>query len=113
MGSTANEDKKTLAMLENKTRNLQAKVSALLAIEKDLRACVEQLQTSEKEMQSLEAVQKELADTRDSLDQKKIERTELELRAEVRVPLPLTYPPLIVGVWIARGEAAVKRPREG
>ncbi|KAI0060855.1 hypothetical protein BV25DRAFT_1827411 [Artomyces pyxidatus] len=82
MGTTANEDKKTLAAQEAKTRDLQAKVTALLNIEKDVRACVEQLQSIEKEVRSLEASQKELADTRDSLDDKRIERTELELRSE-------------------------------
>ncbi|TFY65685.1 hypothetical protein EVG20_g5406 [Dentipellis fragilis] len=82
MGATANEDKKTLGAQETKTRDLQAKISALLNIEKDIRACVEQLQTIEKEVRALEISQKELGDTKDHLDEKKIERTELEMRRE-------------------------------
>jgi kinetochore protein Nuf2 len=34
MGETAIEDKRTVAMLETKSRDLQAKISALLNIEK-------------------------------------------------------------------------------
>ncbi|KAG6841203.1 hypothetical protein C0991_000865 [Blastosporella zonata] len=82
MTSTAAEDKKTSTMLEAKTRDLQAKVSALLNIEKDVRSCIEQLQTIEKEVRSLQVSQKELADSRDDLDNKKIERNELKLRQE-------------------------------
>ncbi|KAG1715661.1 hypothetical protein ID866_1503 [Astraeus odoratus] len=82
MGAAAIEDKKTIAQQEAKARDLQAKISALSNIEKDLRACVEQLQTTEKEVQLLEIAQKELADVKDSLDYKKIERSELQMRKE-------------------------------
>jgi hypothetical protein len=49
----------------------------------DVRGCVEQLQTVEKEIQSLETSQKELADLKDHMDGKKIERSELNLKHEV------------------------------
>ncbi|KAI5983850.1 Nuf2 family-domain-containing protein [Pisolithus albus] len=82
MGAAAIEDKKAIAQHEAKARDLQAKISALSTIEKDLRACVEQLQTTEKEVQLLEAAQKELADVKDSMDYKKIERSELQMKKE-------------------------------
>ncbi|RDB21520.1 putative kinetochore protein NUF2 [Hypsizygus marmoreus] len=82
MSTTAVEDKKTVTMQEAKARDLQAKINALLNIEKDIRGCVEQLQTIEKEVRSLQMSQKELADLRDHLDDKKIERNELRLRQE-------------------------------
>ncbi|TFY79879.1 hypothetical protein EWM64_g4131 [Hericium alpestre] len=82
MGATASEDKRTLAAHEVKTRELQTKVSALLNIEKDVRASVEQLQTIEKEVRALELSQREVADSKDNSDEKKIERTELEMRHE-------------------------------
>ncbi|GLB35199.1 putative nuf2 family protein [Lyophyllum shimeji] len=82
MSTTAVEDKKTVAMQEAKARDLQAKINALLNIEKDLRSCIEQLQTIEKEVRSLQISQKELADLRDHLDDKKIERNELKLRQQ-------------------------------
>ncbi|KAA1478749.1 hypothetical protein DENSPDRAFT_875827 [Dentipellis sp. KUC8613] len=82
MGATASEDKRALAAQETKMRDLQAKVSALLNIEKDIRTCVEQLQIIEKEVRALETSRKELGDTKDHLDEKKIERTELEMRRE-------------------------------
>lgn len=84
MSATAAEDKRTLATNEAKIRDLQTKIAALLNIEKDVRWCVEQLQTYEKEMQTLDAAQKELADIRDHLDLTKSERTELLLKREVR-----------------------------
>ncbi|ETW85632.1 hypothetical protein HETIRDRAFT_309393 [Heterobasidion irregulare TC 32-1] len=80
MSTTAMEDKKTLGAQEAKARDLQAKISALLNIEKDVRGALEQLQTIEKEAYALELTQKEFIDTRDHLDQKKIERTELEMK---------------------------------
>ncbi|KAG6910904.1 hypothetical protein DXG01_006587 [Tephrocybe rancida] len=82
MSSTATEDKKTVAMQEAKARDLQIKINALLNIEKDVRSCIEQLQTIEKEVRSLQVSQKELADLRDHLDDKNIERNELKLRHE-------------------------------
>ncbi|KAJ8514657.1 hypothetical protein ONZ45_g7837 [Pleurotus djamor] len=82
MGSTAQEDRKTLSALDAKVRDLQAKINALLNIEKELRSCIEQLQVIEREMGSLQASQKELADLRDHLEMKHIERSELTLRQE-------------------------------
>ena len=68
---------------EAKARDLQANLSALSTIDKvssieltftfdsmfltqDLRACVEQLQMTDKEVQLLKASQKELADVKDT-----------------------------------------------
>ena len=51
-----------------------------------MRSCIEQLQTIEKEAQVLESSQKELADVKDSLDYKKIERIELQMKKEARLP---------------------------
>ena len=93
MGNSAAEEKRTVAANEAKTRDLQTKITALLNIEKDVRSCVEQLQTIEKEMRALDGAQKELGDLRDSLDRKKGERAELVMRREVGDPLwsPLSY----------------------
>ncbi|KAG1904029.1 Nuf2 family-domain-containing protein [Suillus fuscotomentosus] len=82
MGTTAIEDKKTVALHEAKARDLQAKISALVNIEKDVRSCIEQLQTTEKEVQLLEGSQKELAELKDSLEYKKVERGELQKKTE-------------------------------
>lgn len=90
-------------MHEVKARDLQAKVTALLNIEKvstklrylslpsqrivqDIHGCVEQLQTIEREVRSLQVSQKELVELKDHLDDKKIERNELTLRQEVKSP---------------------------
>lgn len=105
MSATVNEDKKTNASHEGKIRDLQAKITALLNIEKvcallptsrpaphpharcqDVRSCIEQLQMIEKESNTLDVSQKALADLRDQLDQKKGERLELDMRREVRLP---------------------------
>ncbi|KAI0928183.1 hypothetical protein AcW1_005507 [Taiwanofungus camphoratus] len=82
MGTTAAEDKKTVAMHESKIRDLQTKITALLNIEKEVRSCVEQLQTIEKEMHALDTSQKELTDLKDNLDQRKGERNELLMKRE-------------------------------
>ncbi|KAI1790724.1 Nuf2 family-domain-containing protein [Ganoderma leucocontextum] len=82
MGSNAAEEKRTVAANETKTRDLQAKIAALLNIEKDVRSCVEQLQTIDKEMRALDGAQKELGDLRDTLDRKQGERAELVMRRE-------------------------------
>ncbi|KAG6878754.1 hypothetical protein C0993_008053 [Termitomyces sp. T159_Od127] len=82
MSSTAAEDKRTVMTQEMKARDLQTRINVLLNIEKDVRGCVEQLQTIEKEVLSLQGLQKELSDLRDHLDDKKIERNELKLRQE-------------------------------
>ncbi|KAG0706409.1 Nuf2 family-domain-containing protein [Suillus ampliporus] len=82
MGATAIEDKKAVALHEVKARDLQAKISALVNIEKDVRSCIEQLQTTEKEVQLLEASQKELAELKDSLEYKKVECGELQKKTE-------------------------------
>ncbi|KAI0646761.1 Nuf2 family-domain-containing protein [Trametes meyenii] len=82
MGHTAVEEKRAVVANEAKTRDLQAKIAALLNIEKDVRSCVEQLQVIEKEMRVLDAAQKELGDLKDTLDRKKGERAELVMRRE-------------------------------
>lgn len=62
--------------------------SHLLGVERDpyplqdIRGCVEQLLTVEKEVRALVKLQKELADLRDRLADKGIERNELKLRQE-------------------------------
>jgi len=50
----------------------------------DVRGCIEQIQTIEREVQSLELSQKALGQLRDLRDEKVIERNELQLRQEVR-----------------------------
>ncbi|KAL6309187.1 Nuf2 family-domain-containing protein [Sparassis latifolia] len=82
MGATASEDKKTVATHETKIRDLQAKIAALLNIEKEVRSCVEQLQIIEKEMHALDVSQKDLMDLKDNLDRKKGERNELMMKRE-------------------------------
>ncbi|TCD67660.1 kinetochore-associated Ndc80 complex subunit nuf2 [Steccherinum ochraceum] len=82
MGSAAAEDKKTVVMHETKIRDLQTRITALLDIEKNVRSCVEQLQIIEKEMISLDASKKSLADFRDQLSEKKGELNELMLKRE-------------------------------
>lgn len=85
MGATVNEDKKQVSLYENKARDLQVKIAALATIEKDLRGCVEQLQTIEKEVHLLEASKKEVMDLNDHLDNRKVERSELQMRQSVRL----------------------------
>ena len=70
MGSTAAEDKRTVAMNEAKIRDLQAKINALLNIEKDVRSCVEGLRSIEKETKALEEHKKELSDFKEQLSKK-------------------------------------------
>ncbi|KAH9998986.1 Nuf2 family-domain-containing protein [Russula vinacea] len=82
MGSTANEDKRTYVSRQATIDELQAKVSALLNIEKDFRASVEQLQTLEKETHALVVAEKVLTDSRDSYEKQKNERKGSLLRAE-------------------------------
>ncbi|KAG8217350.1 Nuf2 family-domain-containing protein [Butyriboletus roseoflavus] len=111
MGVTAIEDKKTLAMQEAKARDLQAKITVLTNIEKDVRSCIEQLQTIEKEVHLLESSQKELADVKDSLDYKKIERIELQMKREARCHPPALGFPHSRGVP-ASTQAVRKCPRK-
>ncbi|KAK7689176.1 hypothetical protein QCA50_007867 [Cerrena zonata] len=77
MGSTASEDKKTVAMNETKIRDLQAKINALLNIEKDVRSCVEGLRSIEKEIRALEEHKKELSDFKDQLSKKTADYNDL------------------------------------
>jgi kinetochore protein Nuf2 len=49
----------------------------------DVASCLDQLRTMEKDIQALDIAKKNLTTTKDLVDQKKIERTELELRIEV------------------------------
>ncbi|KAH9977227.1 Nuf2 family-domain-containing protein [Lactifluus volemus] len=82
MGSTANEDKRAFLSRQATIDELQSKVSALLNIEKDFRASVEQLQTLEKETLALGAAEKLLVDSRDSHEKQRNERKGSLLRAE-------------------------------
>ena len=58
---------------------------------KDIRSCVEQLQTIEKEVLSLDTSQKQLGDLKDHMDDKKIERSELQMKLDVRPILFLAH----------------------
>ncbi|KAG2737767.1 hypothetical protein P692DRAFT_20842304 [Suillus brevipes Sb2] len=82
MGTTAIEDKKAVALHEAKARDLRAKFSVLVNIEKDVRSCIAQLQTTEREVQLLEGSQKELAELKDSLENKTVECGELQKKTE-------------------------------
>ncbi len=84
MGESAAEEKRTVAVHEAKIRDLQSKVTALVAIEKDVRSCVEQLQGIDKEVQALDELKKNLADLSDQLTEKRGERNDLLLKREVR-----------------------------
>lgn len=99
MSLDAADDKRTIAAHEAKARDLQTKVNALLAIEKvsvsllyrkdrqpdrqDVRGCVEQLNTIEKEVRLLQDTQKSLNDVKDQLDGRSIEKSELKSKREV------------------------------
>ncbi|KAF9532402.1 Nuf2 family-domain-containing protein [Crepidotus variabilis] len=82
MSTSAMEDKRTVAMHESKARDLQAKINALHNIETDVRGCIEQIQTIEREVESLEVSQKALGQLRDLLEAKSIEKNELQIRQE-------------------------------
>ncbi|PSS30908.1 hypothetical protein PHLCEN_2v2533 [Hermanssonia centrifuga] len=82
MGESAAEEKRTVAVHEAKIRDLQSKVTALVAIEKDVRSCVEQLQGIDKEVQALDELKKNLADLSDQLTEKRGERNDLLLKRE-------------------------------
>lgn len=49
----------------------------------DVRGCIEQIQTIEREVESLEVSRKALGQLRDLLDAKRIEKSELQIRQEV------------------------------
>ena len=83
MAATVTEDKHTFALHEAKIRDLQMKSAALVTVEKDVRACIEQLQAIEKETQMLEDAKKALTDLKDQLGQKKTEESDLMRRSEV------------------------------
>lgn len=100
MGTTVIEEKKAVISHETKARELQAKINALFSIEKvwrpstlrqtfnncvvqDIRSCIEQLQTIEKEATLLETSRKELAEMKDHLDVKKIDYNELQMKHDV------------------------------
>ncbi|KIM56125.1 hypothetical protein SCLCIDRAFT_1220548 [Scleroderma citrinum Foug A] len=87
MAAASIEDKKIIVQQEAKAHDLQANLSALSTIDKDFRACVEQLQTTDKEVQLLEASQKELANshataTAATLNLPNIECNELQMKKE-------------------------------
>lgn len=82
MSATALEEKRTVALHESKARDLQAKLNGLSNNEKDVRSCVEQFQVIEKEISVLDVSRKELAELRDQIDNKTIERNEFKLKLE-------------------------------
>jgi len=82
MSATALEDKRIVSTNEAKTRDLQAKISILFQVEKDVRVCIEALQAIQKEREALEASLKDLADGKDALDEKKMTKNELALKRE-------------------------------
>lgn len=88
MSVAAQEEKRTVTSHESKARDLQNKINALLVIEKDVRSCVEQLQTIEKEVRALNDAEKEVAELKDQLEMKNIEKTELNLKQEVSAFCP-------------------------
>ena len=83
MSTTVSEDKRTIANTESKTRELDAKIKALLGLEKDIRSCIEQLQIVEKEMKALDSAQKDYTEIKDLVDSKTVEKNELLLKKEV------------------------------
>jgi kinetochore protein Nuf2 len=83
MSITVSEDKRTIANTESKARELDAKIKALLGLEKDIRSCIEQLQIVEKEMKALDSTQKDYAEIKDLADLKTVEKNELLLKKEV------------------------------
>ncbi|PFH47672.1 hypothetical protein AMATHDRAFT_151540 [Amanita thiersii Skay4041] len=76
------EEKRTVAIHEAKARDLQVKLNALSSIEKNILGSIEQLQSIEKEAHQLDMLQKALAEMRDQLDNKKIEKSELGIKQE-------------------------------
>lgn len=82
MAATVAEDKRIFASHEAKVRDLQVKAGALVVIEKDVRACVEQLQAIEKEVALLEQSRKALAELKDQLAEKHAEESELVRKNE-------------------------------
>jgi len=82
MSTSALEEKKAVAMHDTKARNLQTKMNALHNIEKDVRGCIEQLQTIDTEVQNLQRSQKDLAKQQNDLEGKIIEKNELLLRQQ-------------------------------
>ncbi|EPQ54245.1 hypothetical protein GLOTRDRAFT_139579 [Gloeophyllum trabeum ATCC 11539] len=82
MRATAAEDKQTLAANEAKIRDLKIKINVIMNIDKEIRSCVEQLQTVAKEVNILESSQQELAELKEQLTKKKIEKSDLERRHE-------------------------------
>ncbi|KZV73976.1 hypothetical protein PENSPDRAFT_742231 [Peniophora sp. CONT] len=82
MGGSQAEERRTLASMEDKIRDLQAKANALLAIEKDIRDCVEQVLVLRKDIETLDLNMHDLDETKMALDARRNVRTELELRQE-------------------------------
>jgi kinetochore protein Nuf2 len=62
----------------------------MFQIIQEVRTCVEQLQTLEREVKNLANTEKQLADARDRQDQKAMEKETLLLKKEV-----YTFPPII------------------
>ncbi|KAK0502953.1 Nuf2 family-domain-containing protein [Armillaria luteobubalina] len=88
MSTSANEDKKIVAMHENKAKELQAKFNALHNIERASYSLdrefryLHEITGLEKEERLLQESHKELGGLRDDLEGKKIELSELRLKRE-------------------------------
>ena len=110
--ATVTEDKRTFALHEAKIRDLQLKSAALVAIEKDVRACVEQQQAIEKEVQMLEDSRKALADLKDQLSEKRAEESEPRRKAGVRVLILVRISPHALMGCVACPHSICQRERE-
>ncbi|KAI9450939.1 Nuf2 family-domain-containing protein [Lactarius psammicola] len=71
MRDSVAEDKKAQMSLLERQRELRIKVTALKNIAKDMKMCVEALQTVKKESNAFEEAQRSLLDTQDCLDKQK------------------------------------------
>ena len=113
MGSTAAEDKRTVAMNEAKIRDLQAKINALLNIEKDVRSCVEGLRSIEKETRALEEHKKELSDFKEQLSKKTADYNDFVSKRDVS-HIQTHYPlcTFLITISIASKHANVQSRRE-
>ena len=106
MSTTVSEDKRAITNTETKARELDAKIKALLGLEKDIRSCIEQLQIVEKEMKALDSAQKDYAEIKDLVDSKTVEKSELLLKIEVGYFVLLQILPSYDNFISASGEAA-------
>ncbi|KAF8266011.1 Nuf2 family-domain-containing protein [Lactarius quietus] len=82
MRDSATEDKKMHVALLERQRELRVKVAALKNIAKDVKMCVEVLQTMQKETDALEEAERSLLDTQDCLDKQKDDLKLDKIKAE-------------------------------